>query len=168
MPITYVPTLCGIPSNGGRWQTRAMRFETRMSLVGNNTGIEVPPEVIDALGAGKKPAVLVNVNGFEYRSTVAVMGGRYMISFSSDKRAATGIGGGDAIVVDLEVDTAPRTVDVPDDLVTALDAAPGARAAFDALSRSARKAHVTAVEGAKAAETRQRRIDGIVAKLAGA
>ena len=168
MPITYVPTLCGIPSIGGRWQTRAMRFETRMSLVGNNTGIEVPPEVIDALGAGRKPAVLVNVNGYEYRSTVAVMGGRYMISFSSDKRAATGIGGGDPIVVDLEVDTAPRTVDVPDDLVTALEAAPGARAAFDALSPSARKAHVTAVEGAKAAETRQRRIDGIVAKLAGA
>src|SRR5687768_9617954 len=140
MPITYVPTLCGIPSNGGRWQTRAMRFETRMSLVGNNTGIEVPPEVIDALGAGKKPAV--NVNGYEYRSTVAVMGGRYMISFSSDKRAATGIGGGDPIVVDLEVDTAPRTVDVPDDLATALEAAPGTRAAFDALSPSARKAHV--------------------------
>jgi hypothetical protein len=168
MPITYVPTLCGIPSIGGRWQTRAMRFETRMSLVGNNTGIEVPPEVIDALGAGRKPAVLVNVNGYEYRSTVAVMGGRYMISFSSDKRAATGIGGGDPIVVDLEVDTAPRTVDVPDDLATALEAAPGARAAFDALSPSARKAHVTAVEGAKAAETRERRIDGIVAKLASA
>jgi hypothetical protein len=145
-----------------------MRFETRMSLVGNNTGIEVPPEVIDALGAGRKPAVLVNVNGYEYRSTVAVMGGKYMISFSSDKRAATGIGGGDPIVVELEVDTAPRTIEVPGDLGAALEAAPGARAAFDALSPSARKAHVTAVEGAKAAETRQRRIDGIVAKLAGA
>lgn len=137
-----------------------------MSQVGNNTGIEVPPGVIDALGAGKKPPVVVVVNGYEYRSTVAVMGGRFMISFSSDKRAATGIGGGDPIVVDLEVDTAPRTVEVPADLSAALDAA-GVRAAFDALSPSARKAHVTAVEGAKAAETRQRRVDGIVAKLAG-
>jgi len=145
-----------------------MRFETRMSLVGNNTGIEVPPEVIEALGAGKKPPVVVTVNGYEYRNTVAVMGGKYMISFSSDKRAATGIGGGDPIVVDLEVDTAPRTVEVPDDLAAALDGAPGARAAFDALSPSAKKAHVTAVEGAKAAETRQRRIDGIVAKLTAA
>ncbi|KQZ09340.1 DUF1905 domain-containing protein [Agromyces fucosus] len=142
-----------------------MRFETTMSQVGNNTGIEVPPDVIEALGGGKRPAVVVLVNGYEYRSTVAVMGGRFMISFSSDKRAATGIGGGDPIVVELELDTAPRTVEVPADLATALEAA-GARAAFDALSPSARKAHVTAVEGAKAAETRQRRVDGIVAKLA--
>ncbi|MGW9631869.1 YdeI/OmpD-associated family protein [Agromyces sp. NPDC055520] len=143
-----------------------MRFTTTMSQIGNNTGIEVPPEVIEALGAGKKPPVVVVVNGFEYRNTVAVMGGKFMISFSSDKRAATGIGGGDPIVVDLVVDTAPRTVEVPVDLAAALEAA-GVRAAFDALSPSARKAHVTAVEGAKAPETRQRRVDGIVAKLAG-
>ena len=145
-----------------------MRFETRMTQTGNNTGIEVPFEVIEALGGGRKPPVVVTVNGYEYRNTVAVMGGKYMISFSSDKRAATGIGGGDPIVVDLELDTAPRTVEVPDDLAAALDAAPGARSAFDALSPSMRKAHVTAVEGAKAAETRQRRIDGIVAKLTAA
>ncbi|WP_092967101.1 YdeI/OmpD-associated family protein [Agromyces sp. CF514] len=142
-----------------------MRFETTMSQTGNNTGIEVPSDVIEALGAGRKPPVVVTVNGYEYRSTVAVMGGRYMISFSSDKRAATGIQGGDPIVVDLEVDTAPRTVEVPADLADALDAA-GARAAFDALSPSARKAHVTNVESAKAPETRQRRLESIVAKLA--
>ncbi|WP_157416255.1 YdeI/OmpD-associated family protein [Agromyces allii] len=141
-----------------------MRFETTMSQTGNNTGIEVPPEVIEALGAGRKPPVVVMVNGYEYRSTVAVMGGRYMISFSSDKRAATGIGGGDAIVVDLEVDTTPRTVEVPADLAAALATA-GARDAFDALSPSARKAHVTSVESAKADDTRQRRIDAIIAKL---
>ena len=144
-----------------------MRFETTMTLSGNNTGIEVPPDVIEALGAGRKPPVIVTVNGYEYRNTVAVMGGKYMISFSSDKRAATGIRGGDPIVVDLEVDTAPRTVEVPGDLAAALDAAPGARAAFDALSPSARKAHVTAVESAKAEETRRRRVEGIVAKLTG-
>lgn len=137
-----------------------------MSQSGNNTGIEVPEEVIEALGAGRKPPVVVTVNGYEYRSTVAVMGGRYMISFSSDKRAATGIGGGDPIVVELEVDAAPRTVEVPGDLADALAAA-GARAAFDALSPSARKAHVTNVESAKAAQTRQRRVESIVAKLGG-
>lgn len=144
-----------------------MRFETTMLLTGNNTGIEVPPDVIEALGAGRKPAVTVSVNGYEYRSTVAVMGGRHLIPFSSDKRAATGIQGGDPIVVDVEVDTAPRTVEVPEDLAAALDGTPGARAAFDALSPSARKAHVTNVESAKAPETRQRRVDAIVAKLAG-
>jgi hypothetical protein len=144
-----------------------MRFETTMFLSGNNTGIEVPSDVIEGLGAGRKPPVLVTVNGYEYRSTVAVMGGRYLIPFSSDKRAATGIQGGDPIVVDLEVDTAPRTVEVPDDLAAALDAAPGAREAWDRLSPSHRKAHVTAVEGAKAAETRQRRIAKAIEALTG-
>jgi hypothetical protein len=142
-----------------------MRFETTMSLVGNNTGIEVPPEVIESLGAGRKPPVKVTVNGYEYRSTVAVMGGKYMISFSSDKRTDTGIQGGDPIVVDLELDTAPRTVEVPDDLTAALDAAPGAREAWDRLAPSHKKAHVTAVESAKAAETRERRIAKAVESL---
>lgn len=141
-------------------------FSTNLFQQGNNTGIEVPADVIQALGAGKKPPVVVTVNGFEYRSTVGVMGGRFLIPFSSDKRAATGLGGGDPIDVELVLDAAPRTVEVPADLATALDAA-GARTAFDALSPSARKAHVTAVDSAKAAETRARRIASIVDKLAG-
>lgn len=141
-----------------------MRFDTTLLLIGNNTGIEVPPEVIDELAAGKRPPVNVTVNGFEYRSTVAVMGGKYLIAFSSDKRAATGLKGGEQISVELTLDTAPRTVEVPDDLAAALDAA-GARAAFDKLSPSARKAHVTNVEGAKAADTRVRRVEAIAAKL---
>lgn len=141
-----------------------MRFETTLFLDGNNTGIEVPPEVIEQLDGGKRPPVVVTVNGYEYRSTVAVMGGRYLIPFSSDKRAATGLAGGDPIIVELTLDTAPRTVEVPDDLAAALRGG-DAREAFDALSPSARKAHVTNVEAAKAPETRQRRIDAIVAKL---
>ena len=138
-----------------------------MFLSGNNTGIEVPPEVVESFGAGKRPPVVVTVNGFEYRSTIAPMGGMYLIPFSSDKRAATGIRGGDPIVVDLELDTAPRTVDVPDDLAAALDATPGAREAWERLSPSHKKAHVTAIEGAKAAETRQRRIAKAIEALTG-
>ena len=138
-----------------------------MHQTGNNTGIEVPPEVVEALGAGKKPPVVVNVNGYEYRSTVAVMGGRYLIPFSSDKRAATGIAGGDAITVDLEVDSTPRTVELPADFAAALDATPGAREAYERLAPSHKKAHVTAIESAKAADTRQRRIDAAVAKITG-
>ena len=118
-----------------------MRFETDLLLVDErNTGIEVPPEVV------------------EYRSTIAPMGGKYLIPFSSDKRTATGLRGGDHIVVDLELDTAPRIVEPPADLAAALDATPGARAAWDRLAPSHKKAHVTAIEGAKAAETRQRRV----------
>jgi hypothetical protein len=143
-----------------------MRFETTMSQMGNNTGIEVPAEVLEALDGGKRPAVNVTVNGFAYQSTVGSMGGRSLIPFSSDKRAATGIGGGDAIVVEVTLDTAPRTTPVPDDLAAALAAA-DLREAFDALAPSHRKAHVTSVESAKAAETRARRVEAVVTKLRG-
>jgi hypothetical protein len=141
-----------------------MRFETTLSQFGNNTGIEVPPELIEQLGGGKRPPVAVVVNGFAFSSTVGVMGGRSLIPFSSDKRAATGISGGDAITVDVALDTAPRTIAVPEDLAAALDAA-GLAAAFDRLAPSHRKAHVTNIEGAKAAATRARRIDATIRKL---
>jgi len=145
----------------------AVAFSTTMLLNGNNTGIEVPAEHVEALGGGKRAAVVVRVNGYEYRSTLAVMGGKHLIPFSSDKRAATGIAGGDPIEVELELDTAPRTVELPDDLAAALAAA-GLTEAFAGLAPSHRKAHATAVEGAKAAETRQRRIEAVVAKVGGA
>ncbi|MBD8479669.1 YdeI/OmpD-associated family protein [Microbacterium sp. CFBP 8794] len=141
-----------------------MRFETTLSQIGNNTGIEVPAEVVEALGGGRRAAVVVDVNGYVYPSTLAVMGGLQLIPFSADKRAATGLSGGDPIVVELRLDTAPRTVEVPDDLAAALDAA-GARAAFDALAPSARKAHVANVEGARTADTRARRITSLATKL---
>ena len=142
-----------------------MRFETTLLLVGNNTGIDVPPAVLDDLGGGKRPLVNVTVNdSYSYRSAVAPMGGRYLIAFSSDKRAATGLKGGETITVELTLDTEPRTVEVPDDLAAALSAA-GLRAAFDRISPSQQKAHVTSVEGAKTAETRARRVAAVVEKL---
>ena len=143
-----------------------MRFQTTLFQAGNNTGIEVPPEMLDELGGGKRPAVKVTVNGFAYPSTIASMGGKYLIPFSSDKRAATGLAGGDAIDVEIELDTAPRIVEPTPDLAEALAANPDAAAAWERLSPSARKAHVTSIEGAKAAETRARRVAGAVEKLA--
>ena len=133
-------------------------FRGTMLQVGNNTGIEVPSEVIEALGGGKKPKVAVTVNGFEYRSTVAVMGGKFMISFSSDKRAASGIKGGDPIDVTLELDTAPREVDIPADFAVALAADPAAKSFFDSLAYSHQLRHVLSIADAKTAETRQKRI----------
>ncbi|MCI2956280.1 YdeI/OmpD-associated family protein [Agromyces atrinae] len=142
-----------------------MRFSTTLFQQGNNTGIEVPADVVESLGAGKRPPVTVSVNGYEYRSTIAPMGGKFLIPFSSDKRAATGLAGSDPIDVEVTLDTEPRVVEPPADLAEALAASPAATAAWDALSPSAKKAHVTAVEGAKAAETRARRVEGIIAKL---
>lgn len=145
-----------------------MRFSTTLFQSGNNTGIEVPPELVEQLGSGKRPAVLVTVNGFRYPSTIASMGGRFLIPFSSDKRAATGLAGGDPIEVELELDAAPRVIEPTPDLAEALAANPDAAAAWERLAPSHRKAHVTAIEGAKAPETRARRVAAAVEKLAGA
>lgn len=142
-----------------------MKFSTTMFQDGNNTGIEVPADVVDALGAGKRPAVVVDVNGYRYRSTIAPMGGKFLIPFSAERRNESGIVGGDAIDVDLTVDTEPRTVEVPDDLRAALAESPGAAAKWDRLSYSKQKAHATSVRAAKAADTRARRIAKVIAEL---
>lgn len=143
-----------------------MKFKTTLVKSGKTTtGIEIPEKVIEELGAGKRPAVNVTVNGYSYRGTVAVMGGSYWVSFSSEHRAKSGLEGGDEIEVLLEVDNAPREVEVPEDLAAALDAVPEARKAFDALSNSNKGWHVLQVTGAKQEETRQRRIAKSVATL---
>jgi hypothetical protein len=144
-----------------------MRFSTTMFQTGNNTGIEVPAEVVEALGGGKRAPVVVVVNGYQYRSTIASMGGKFLLPFSAEHRKASGIGGGDPIDVELTLDTAPREVEVPAALQTALDTSPGAAAAWQKLSFSQRKEHVRAVLAAKAEATRTRRIESIVAKLTG-
>ena len=144
-----------------------MRFSTTMFQSGNNTGIEIPADVLEALDAGKRPPVVVTVNGYSYRSTVAPMGGQYLLPFSAERRRESGISGGDAIEVELVLDSAPRVVDVPEDLRTALDGSPHAAAAWAKLSYSHQKANVTSVTGAKAADTRTRRIAAVVAKLEG-
>jgi hypothetical protein len=136
-----------------------MRFRTTIVQSGKNTtGIQVPDEVVEALGSGKRPAVTVTVNGYSYRSTVASMGGAFMVSLSAEHRAGAGVAGGDEVEVDLELDSAPREVTVPPELVAALDAEPAARATFDGLSYSNKSWHVLQVTGAKTEETRQRRI----------
>ncbi|MEA2646689.1 MAG: hypothetical protein QOE92_1772 [Chloroflexota bacterium] len=141
-----------------------MKFHATLELGGKTaTGMEIPPEVVESLGAGKRPAITVTINGYTYRNTVAVMGGRYMVGVSAENRAGAGVKAGDEVDVDIELDTAPRVLDVPEDLARALDAEPKARQFFDGLSYSNRQRHVLSVEGAKAEETRQRRIEKAVA-----
>lgn len=136
-----------------------MRFRTVLEQTGKTTtGIRVPDDVVASLGAGKRPPVRVTVNGYTYRNTIAVMDGGFMVGVSAEHRAAAGVAGGDEIDVDIELDTAPREVAVPDDFAAALDAEPAARRTFDALSYSNRSWHVLSVEGAKTPETRARRI----------
>jgi hypothetical protein len=136
-----------------------VRFRTTIQQSGKTaTGIQVPEQVIEALGSGKRPAVTVTINGYTYRSTVAVMGGEYMIGVSAEHRAGAGVAGGDEVEVDIELDTSPREVSIPADFAAALEAEPAARRTFDGLSYSNQSWHVLQVEGAKTDETRQRRI----------
>ena len=131
------------------------------------TGIPVPDDVVESLGAGRRPPVRVTVNGYTYRSTVAVMDGVFMISLSSENRAAAGVQGGDEVDVEVELDTAPREVTVPADFSAALSAEPAARQTFEALSYSNKSWHVLQIEGAKSDETRQRRIAKSIEALRG-
>jgi uncharacterized protein DUF1905/bacteriocin resistance YdeI/OmpD-like protein len=136
-----------------------VRFRATLETEGKTaTGINVPDAVVDALGGGKRPRVTVTINGHTYRSSVAVLGGRYMLGVSAENRAAAGVAGGDTVEVDLELDTAPREVTVPPDFATALASEPAARATFEGLSYSNKSWHVLQIEGAKTDETRQRRI----------
>jgi len=134
-------------------------FETTLTASGNNTGIVVPDDVMERLGRGKRPPVRVTVNGYEYRSTVAVMGGRYLIGLSAAVRATTGLKGGDPISVMLKAADTPREVEVPADFAAAMEQQEPARQFFDGLSSSLQRYHVDNVNAAKAPETRQRRID---------
>ena len=127
------------------------------------TGIPVPDEVIEALGAGRRPPVTITLNGYTYRTTAVPMGGRFLVPLSAEHRESAGVQAGDEVVVDIENDAAPREVDLPPDLAEAMD--PAARAAYDGLSYSHRKEWVRWVEEAKKPETRATRIEKTVAGL---
>lgn len=141
-------------------------YRSVLVLNGNNVGIDVPEELVLGLGRGKRPPVVVTVNGYTYRSTIAPMGGRYLIPLAREHREAAGVAGGEEHEVTVEPDDRPRTVDVPDDLAAALAAA-GLRERFDALAYSHRKEHVRAVTEAKVQATRERRIAKVVQMLVG-
>ncbi|HEY2522024.1 MAG TPA: YdeI/OmpD-associated family protein [Streptosporangiaceae bacterium] len=143
-----------------------MKFRAVVELNGKTaTGIPVPDQIVTGLGGGKRPKVVVTINGFSYRSSVGSMGGRSMLPVSAQIRDRAKIGAGDEVEVDVELDTAPREVSVPDDVAAALAAAPAAQAAFGKLSYSNQSRWIGSVEDAKTPETRQRRIGKMVTEL---
>ena len=141
-------------------------FSTTLKASGNNTGIEVPEANITALGSSRKPAVKVNLSGYEYQSTVAVMGGKFMIPLSAAHRASSGLKGGDPITVTLELDTGSRDVEIPKDLAAALEKSK-LLPVFEKSAPSKRKEFVRQVTEAKTEETRERRIAKILEQLGG-
>jgi Domain of unknown function (DUF1905)/Bacteriocin-protection, YdeI or OmpD-Associated len=136
-----------------------VKFRAKVELGGKTaTGIEVPAAVVAKLGSSKRPAVSATINRYTYRSTVAPMGGRFMLPVSAQVRQAAGVAAGDLVEVDLELDTAPREVTVPADFGRALARDAAARRFFEGLSFSNKQRIVISIEAAKAPETRERRI----------
>jgi Bacteriocin-protection, YdeI or OmpD-Associated/Domain of unknown function (DUF1905) len=142
------------------------KFRASLELHGKTaTGFQVPEDVVTALGSGKRPPVRVTIGKHTYRSSVAPMGGAYWIGVSAENRLAAGVAAGDNLDVMVELDSEPREVTVPPDFAAALDGNAIARKNFDAMSYSHKRQHVLAIEGAKAEETRQRRIAKAIARL---
>jgi hypothetical protein len=136
-----------------------MRFRTTIQLAGKTaTGIQVPTEIIESLGAGKKPAVRVTLRGHTYRTTVASRGDRYLVGVSAENRASAGVAAGDELDVEIELDTEPREITVPGDLADALAADSKAATFFESLTYSQKRWYVEPIEQAKKAETRERRL----------
>ena len=145
--------------------SKKLSFETTILQIGNNTGICVPDEVVEKLGAGKRPPVNVTVNNYTYRNTIAVMGGKFMIGVSADIRSKTGIKGGDKVKVTLEHDTKPRQAEVPADFQKLLNENPKANQFFDELSYSNKQRYVLPIRQAKTEETRQKRMEKFIIEL---
>jgi hypothetical protein len=143
-----------------------MRFRATVELGAKTaTGLEVPNEVVDGLGAGKRPAVRITVGAHTYRTTVASRGGRFLVPLSAENRAAAGVAAGEEVEVDIEVDTTSREVDVPADLAAELSRDSTAQRFFNGLSYTHRKEWVRWIEEAKKPETRSARIAKTTAAL---
>jgi hypothetical protein len=142
-----------------------LKIRARIEQDGGATGIEIPADVVESLGSGKRPKVRVTIKGYTYRSSVAPMGGRFMLGVSAKVREGAGVAGGDTVDVDIELDTEPREVVVPPDFEAALERDAEARRVFDALSFSRKQRFVVPIDDAKTAETRQRRIEKAIDAL---
>jgi hypothetical protein len=142
-----------------------MKFRSCVEPPEPMRGLEVPPEVVEALGGGKRPAVTITINGHSWKSRVAIMRGRYLLGLSNANRKSAGVVTGDEVEVELEIDAGPRVVVEPADFARALDADPIARSTCDRLSYSRKREHVLAIENAKKAETRIRLIERALAEL---
>jgi hypothetical protein len=126
--------------------------------------IPVPFDPKATFGRVRAP-VRVTLNGYTYRSTIAAMGGTVCIPLRKSNREAAGLQGGERLEVRIELDGAPREVQVPDDLARAFQQHRGLAKAWEALSYTHKREHVEAIEGAKRPQTRQRRIEAAVRLL---
>jgi antitoxin component of MazEF toxin-antitoxin module len=143
-----------------------MKFRATVIPSGNATAVEVPEKVVDAFGVGKRPPVVISINGHVWRSRIAAMRGMLLIGISAAHRKASGIAEGDEVEVEVSLDAEPRELTEPPELTAALDKDPAARAAFDRLAYSHRRRHALSVEGAKTPATKDKRVAAVLEEIA--
>jgi len=142
-----------------------MRFRTKILAAGKTAaGIEVPAKVVAALGSSKRPLVRATINGFTYRTSVAPMGGTFMVGVPPAFREGAGVAPGETVEIDLELDTEPRDVELPPDFAAALGRDAKARKFFAGLSFSKKTVLVRALD-VKAVDVRKQRIAKTVEQL---
>jgi hypothetical protein len=141
-----------------------VKFNSTLLLVGKTaTGVQVPNEIVEKIGAGKRPAVKVTINGYTYPNTIAVMNGVFMLAVNATVREKAGIKSGD--LIEVELDTLPREVALPEDFKMALEENPTAKKNFEMLSNSNKKRFILPIEQAKTVETKNRRIEKAISEL---
>jgi hypothetical protein len=141
-----------------------LRLELRRGG-GNTAGFVIPDDAVEELGGGRRPKVVVTVGPHTWRSSIAHMGGQFMLGVSMENRAAAGVTAGEVLDLDVELDTVQRTVDVPDDLAAELAGDDAARATWDRWSFTRRKEAARLLTEAKKPETRTRRLEKVLTDL---
>ena len=127
---------------------------------GPAAAVVLDDEQVAAVGEGaKRFPVVATVNGYTWRTTVTRMRGEFLVGLNREVRERAGVEAGDSVELEIDLDTAPREVDVPEAFATALDGDRVAGAAFEALAYTHRKEYARWIEDAKREETRQRRVE---------
>src|SRR5215472_14478892 len=137
----------------------AIHFRAVLQARGPAAAVVLDESQVAAVGEGaKRFPVAATVNGYTWRTSVARMGGEYLVGLNRQVREAAGVQAGDEAEVSIELDQAPREVEVPEALAAALAADPQAAASFERMAFTHRKEYARWIAEAKRAETRQRRV----------
>jgi regulator of protease activity HflC (stomatin/prohibitin superfamily) len=143
----------------------AKNFHARLGAEGHSLFFEVPFDVKEEFGKARPP-VKVSVNGYSYRSTVSVYGGKYYLPVRRERREEASLKAGDIIRVTVALDTQVRTVKPPPELSAAFKKNNAAKERWERLSYTHKKEHADAILQAKKPETRARRVEKALAMLA--
>ena len=137
----------------------AIHFKTQLQPRGPAAAVILDDAQVAAVGEGaKRFPVVATVNGYTWRTSVMRMGGEFLLGLNKEVRQGAGAEAGDEVDVTVELDAAPREVEVPDALAAALATDPEAKASFDRMAFTHRKEYARWIADAKQEQTRQRRV----------